>query len=197
MNVYDFDKTIYDGDSTLDFYFFALKSKHSIIKYLPFQIYGFLKYIFGKSTKLEFKERFYSFLQGIDNIDEQIEKFWDKQEFKIKKWYLRNKKNSDLIISASPRFLLEPICNRMKVDFLIASKVNKYTGTCEGENCYGKEKVIQLNKQFANIEIVEFYSDSLTDEPISKLAQRSYIVSGQEIIEWEKYKPNVIKRFFF
>ena len=25
MNVYDFDKTIYDGDSTLDFYLFSLK----------------------------------------------------------------------------------------------------------------------------------------------------------------------------
>ena len=25
MNVYDFDKTIYDGDSTLDFYIFSVK----------------------------------------------------------------------------------------------------------------------------------------------------------------------------
>ena len=25
MNVYDFDKTIYDGDSTVDFFFFSLK----------------------------------------------------------------------------------------------------------------------------------------------------------------------------
>ena len=32
MNVYDFDGTIYNGDSTIDFYIYALKSKPSIIK---------------------------------------------------------------------------------------------------------------------------------------------------------------------
>ena len=32
MNVYDFDKTIYKGDSTLDFYFFCLRKKPIIIK---------------------------------------------------------------------------------------------------------------------------------------------------------------------
>ena len=35
VNLYDFDKTIYDGDSTIDFYLFCLKKKLSIIQYLP------------------------------------------------------------------------------------------------------------------------------------------------------------------
>ena len=30
MNVYDFDKTIYDGDSTADFYLFSLKRHKGI-----------------------------------------------------------------------------------------------------------------------------------------------------------------------
>ena len=144
MNVYDFDKTIYDGDSTLDFYLFALKNKPGLIKYLPVQILGFIKYLFGMCTKLEFKEKFYYFLNGIDDTDNLIEMFWNEKQSGIKEWYLKNKKDSDLIISASPTFLLEPICKRAGIKHLIASEVNKKTGVCEGENCYGEEKVIRL-----------------------------------------------------
>ena len=34
MNVYDFDETIYDGDSTRDFYFYTLKNNKSVLKYI-------------------------------------------------------------------------------------------------------------------------------------------------------------------
>ena len=32
VNTYDFDKTIYNGDSTIDFYIFCLKKEITIIK---------------------------------------------------------------------------------------------------------------------------------------------------------------------
>lgn len=194
MNIYDFDKTIYDGDSTIDFYIFSFKKKPSIIRYLPNQIYGFFKYIFGICTKLEFKEKFYSFLKGIPNVDEFVLMFWNDKNIKIKSWYLERKRESDVVISASPEFLLQPICKELKIRHLIASKVNRNTGICEGENCYGEEKVIRLKKYFKNLQIKEFYSDSLSDEPISKLAEKSYIVIKEKIIEWDKYKDNLIKK---
>lgn len=194
MNVYDFDKTIYDGDSTLDFYLFSLKKKPTIIKYLPMQLFAFFRYVFGIYTKLQFKEKFYSFLKGIDNVDNIIEKFWEEKACKIKEWYMLVKCDSDLIISASPEFLLQPICKKIGVKNLIASKVNKSTGVCEEENCYGKEKVVQLKKKFSNIEIEEFYSDSLSDEPLAEIAKSAYIVSGRKIIEWDKYNPSRLKK---
>ncbi|NFI51517.1 polysaccharide biosynthesis protein GtrA [Clostridium botulinum] len=200
MNVYDFDKTIYDGDSTLDFYLFSLKKTPSIIIYLPNQIYVFLKYIFGRCTKLEFKEKFYSFLKGIPNVDKLVIMFWENKNSKIKPWYLQRKKESDVIISASPEFLLEPICKKLKISHLIASKVNKNTGICEGENCYGEEKVIRLKEYFINPEIKEFYSDSLSDAPLSLLSKTRYIVNGSKIVEWDKYeyeKAKKIKQMFF
>ena len=194
MNVYDFDKTIYDGDSTLDFYLFALKRKPGLIKYLPIQILGFIKYLFGISTKLEFKEKFYYFLNGIDDTDNLIEVFWDEKQSKIKDWYLNSKKDSDLIISASPVFLLEPICKRVEIKHLIASEVNKKTGICEGENCYGEEKVVRLKREFKDATISEFYSDSLSDAPLALLADKRFIVSGTNIVEWDEYKPGKIKK---
>lgn len=194
MNVYDFDKTIYDGDSTLDFYLFSLKKRPVIFKYLPIQLFAFFRYVFGSYTKLQFKEKFYSFLNGIDNVDNIIEKFWDEKACKIKEWYMLVKCDSDLIISASPEFLLQPICKKIGVKNLIASKVNKYTGVCEEENCYGKQKVIQFKKKFSNIEIEEFYSDSLSDKPLAEIAKSPYIVSGRKIIEWDRYDSNKLKK---
>ena len=69
MNVYDFDGTIYDGDSSIDFFLYALKKKPSIIRFLPRQAWGFLRYKAGKTGKTAFKESLFSFLQGIDAGD--------------------------------------------------------------------------------------------------------------------------------
>lgn len=194
MNVYDFDKTIYAGDSTLDFYFFSLKKNPMLIRFLPIQIIGFIKYMFGMYSKLQFKEKFYSFLKGIKDVDSMIELFWNANQDKIKDWYLKSKEESDVIISASPEFLLNNICRRIGIKHLIASEVNKNTGICEGENCYGEEKVLRFKKYFEKGEIKKFYSDSLSDAPISLMASERYIVSGNNILPWDQYSPGKVKK---
>lgn len=194
MNVYDFDKTIYDGDSTLDFYFFSLKKSPMLIRFLPIQIIGFIKYMFGMYSKLQFKEKFYSFLKGIKDVDSMVELFWNENQDKIKDWYLKSKEESDVIISASPEFLLNTICRRIGIKHLIASEVNKDTGICEGENCYGEEKVLRFKKYFEKGEIKKFYSDSLSDAPISLMASERYIVSGNNILQWDQYSPGKVKK---
>ncbi|WP_394885862.1 HAD-IB family phosphatase [Clostridium butyricum] len=194
MNVYDFDKTIYDGDSTLDFYFFSLKKSPMLIRFLPIQIIGFIKYMFGMYSKLQFKEKFYSFLKGIKDVDSMVELFWNENQDKIKDWYLKSKEESDVIISASPEFLLNTICRSIGIKHLIASEVNKDTGICEGENCYGEEKVLRFKKYFEKGEIKKFYSDSLSDAPISLMASERYIVSGNNILPWDQYSPGKVKK---
>ena len=85
MNVYDFDKTIYDGDSTLDFYIFSIKKNLLLLRYFPKQFSGIILYYLKVINKERYKEFFFSFLNGIKNIDE-IKKFWEKNEKKIKNW---------------------------------------------------------------------------------------------------------------
>ncbi|MDU1605194.1 MAG: HAD-IB family phosphatase [Clostridium sp.] len=194
MNVYDFDKTIYAGDSTLDFYFFSLKKSPMLIRFFPIQIIGFIKYMFGMYSKLQFKEKFYSFLKGIKDVDSMVELFWNENQDKIKDWYLKSKEESDVIISASPEFLLNNICRRIGIKHLIASEVNKNTGICEGKNCYGEEKVLRFKKYFEKGEIKKFYSDSLSDAPISLMASERYIVSGNNILPWDQYSPGKVKK---
>ena len=38
MNIYDFDGTIYNGDSTIDFWLFTLKRHPSALLMIPYQL---------------------------------------------------------------------------------------------------------------------------------------------------------------
>lgn len=61
MKAYDFDGTLYRGDSSIDFYLFCLKNNPRILKYLPLTIIQFLLYRFGRCSKKEFKQCFFVF----------------------------------------------------------------------------------------------------------------------------------------
>lgn len=184
MNVYDFDETIYHGDSTRDFYFFCLSENKKILKYLPMQGYQFVKFAFGMITKTKFKEKFYSFLKSIPDVDEAVLRFWKSHEKNLKGWYLAQKREDDLIISASPEFLLTPICEKLGVK-LIASRVDKFTGKTDGENCWGEEKVVRFNAAGGG-KIDEFYSDSKSDTPLALLAEKAFIVTGDNLKNFDR-----------
>lgn len=186
MNVYDFDGTIYDGDSTVDFYLYCLRKKPSILLCLPKQTYGFLAYKIGRKTKTEFKEYFYSFVQCFTDLDRHVEMFWEQNQKKIKKWYLETQREDDVIISASPSFLLETAMKKLGIHYLICSIVNGKNGKYTGENCYGEEKVRRFYQMFSEQAVIdEFYSDGLSDAPVAKLAKKSYLVKGSELKEWK------------
>lgn len=184
-NVYDFDGTIYSGDSTLDFYVFCLMKRPLILTRLPKTIAYFIKFKLNLCSRIDFKLQFYSFLSEIDNADSYIEAFWDKNIYKIKDWYFKQKQISDIIISASPEFLLKPVCNKLGVEGLIASKVEVYTGKILGKNCRGEEKVNRICEEFPNCKIKQFYSDTLSDEPMAKIAENAYFVKKNKIYEWK------------
>ena len=193
INVYDFDNTIYNGDSTLDFYFYCLKKNPKIIFLIFIQIFGFIMYKLHIKNKEFFKEKFFVFLNKFNNIDKLVNDFWNKKEKNIKKWYLNQKKDSDVIISASPEFLLKPICNKLKVN-LIASDVDKKNGKFKTKNCYGKEKVNRFKKE-CNKKIDSFYCDSKSDRYIAKYAKKAYLVKGNFIKEWDLEYNKEIKKY--
>lgn len=184
MNVYDFDKTIYDGDSTVDFYFYCMKKFPRIVICIPLQLLAMIKYKSKIIDKTKMKEKFYCFFKLVPDLDIEVKKFWSENEHKIKRWYIENKKDNDVIISASPEFLLQEICQKIGVKYLIASRVEIKTGKYMGVNCYGEEKVARFREKFPNEYIDEFYSDSYSDEPLAKIAKSSFIVSQNSIRKW-------------
>ena len=184
IDVYDFDKTLYKKDSTIQFYIFCLKKNKSIVKYLPFQIINFALYKFKIIKKLIFKERFFIFLKSIKDVDQYVTEFWKLNEKYIRKELLENSNNKKYVISASPEFLLEKICNRIGIDKLIASKVDKNTGEFLSENCYGEEKVKRLKEEDKNFKIENFYTDSITDKFLANISEKSYLITKGGIKEW-------------
>jgi phosphoserine phosphatase len=182
INLYDFDKTIYDGDSTRDFFFFELK-RHPIIFITLFETAFFgLLYLLHIVSKTKMKEHFYKFLKFIKNIDAEVIAFWRINDNKIKKFYKDKNHEHDIIISASPEFLLLPICNRLKVKDMMASRVDKLTGKTHGLNCHDIEKVRRLNEKYDDYVVMESYSDSYkSDKPILDLAKKAYLVKGENL----------------
>lgn len=184
MNAYDFDKTIYDGDSTADFYLFSLRRHKKILLLSPSLLVAFFRfYVLKKGTKTEFKEIMYRFLRHCDT-QKDVADFWEKNAVKIKKFYLAQKRTDDVIISASPRFLLEPICRSLGLTHLIASEVDSQSGKYSGINCHGEEKVRRFREQFGDSVIEEFYSDSQSDLPMAKIALNAFLVKGEKIEKW-------------
>lgn len=185
MNAYDFDGTIYDGDSTLDFYLFCLKRHPALLRYLPVQGYAIIQYALQYCNKTQMKERFYSFLDGLTQVEEEVKVFWQSHKRKIAEWYLENQKDDDVVISASPEFLLREICIELGIRHLIASRVDCASGKYYGENCYGTEKEKRFRVEFGNAVIDEFYTDSKSDLPMARIASRAYFKVKGKFIAWE------------
>lgn len=182
MNVYDFDGTIYDGDSTADFIMYCIRRYPKVLLNAPRTLWAYILYIFGVFSQTRFKEEMYAMFRYVSDMDKALEDFWKTHRRKIKDWYFEQKRDDDLIISASPEFLLAPVCEN-----LMASRVDKNTGKYTGENCRGEEKVRRLYKNIPDASIDEFYSDSFADTPLSKEAKKSFFVEGDKRTPWEEY----------
>jgi phosphatidylglycerophosphatase C len=184
MNVYDFDKTIYDGDSSVDFYRFNLKQQPSLAVYWPLQSLALGAYGLKLIDKTAMKSQFYRYFQAIPDIDQRVAAFWQTHHTKLMPYYLSQKQSSDVIVSASPEFMLKPVCDQLGVT-LIASVVDARTGH-SATNCYGAEKVRRFRALYPTAKVSAFYSDSRSDQPLADEAERAFLVVGRTVIPWPK-----------
>ena len=111
-------------------------------------------------------------------------------EKKIKNWYSNQKNEKDVVISASPEWLLKPITDKLEIN-LIATKVDKKTGRFDSLNCYGNEKVKRFKEKFPNGEIENFYSDHHSDTPMFLISKNAWIVKGEKIEKWTDGKEQI------
>jgi len=182
MNVYDFDKTVYLRDSSVDFYRYNLTKDLTILRFFPKQAIAMIRYKLKLIPKTQMKIVFYTYMKTITNMDERVNNFWAIQKRYIQPFYLAQKKADDVIISASPTFLLQPLIDEWGCT-LIASKVDPKTGHSE-ENCWGPEKVKRFCAHYDLDQIDEFYSDSLSDTPLAMHAKKAFLVTGTDIENW-------------
>lgn len=192
MNAYDFDNTIYSGESIFDFFKFCLTKDVQLYIYFPEVLMRLIQYKLNLLTDRKIyktaEKIINSFMKRNNHkIDELVEEFWAKNRKKLKPKFLNMLKNDDLIITGCPKFLIDYIKDDLKVNNIISTefdfKTNKIKFICLGEN-----KVDAFNKKFKNKKIEKFYTDSLTDIPFMKLAKESYFVLGNKITKINKEK---------
>ena len=216
--VYDFDKTLYDGETGVNFSMFYLKkypvrSILFLMKYSKDLIFYLLKII--NLTTL--KERYFKFLErhSKSQIEELVDGFWETKRNKIYSWTReeleKNKKECEMVIvsSASPLFLIENFLLSLGYDkvfgtnFVNDEKEGKenFVAKIDGENNKGKEKVKKLDewakKNELEYEIVKFYSDSLADEPLYNISRKKYWIKRGIKVEGMPKKKTLFDKLFW
>lgn len=186
MRVFDFDNTIYDGESGLDLFlhFLRLDTK-GVFKYIPKFFKGFIKYKNGVITIDEVINKYGTFLKEYcagfaDDMEKEFVRFWDLNEHKIKEFYRDIHKADDIIVSACPESLLKIMCDRLGINNYICSKVNFSTGDIQ-QICYKDKKVALFKEKYGDVQIDEFYTDSVSDLPMIEISRNAYMVSGDQI----------------
>ncbi len=195
MNVYDFDGTIYHPDCALNFMTWCLKRHPSLLfTYAPKMIKCAIQYKRKKIPRFIFERTFFSFLCKVDDFDVQIEKFWDKNIKRMSAWYLAQKRSDDLIISASPNCIIEPIARRLGVNFM-ATEYDRDVGAFVDNLMFAREKAAYIfDHGFPEIE--NFYSDSLSDTPLALCAEKAHLVThkAQVVEDWPTLDTETLKK---
>ena len=179
MKVFDFDNTIYDGESSIDFFLFCLTKKPSLIKYLPLVIkmailYKLKRLPLKKLTEVAYKIMHIA-IKNEEKSNEFIKEFWKINKKKLRIDFLKMIGNDDVIISATPKLLLNGVSDYLNTsniygtEFDFKNKESLYI-------CYGENKLTLLKEKFPDLHIDEVYTDSYSDLPLIKHADKAYLV---------------------
>ena len=183
MRVFDFDNTIYNGESVLDFYLYSIRYYPGALKYLFVVLWHFFRYKLSKTTMEELEQGIKAYaidyVRSFQNQDAIVSAFWDKRMRKIKAWY--TPQPDDVILTASFNVIIDEACRRLGVSHCICSVVNRETMELEYLNFSRNKREIFLRTFGSQAVVEEFYTDSLFDQPMIDLAEKAYLVKGNKI----------------
>lgn len=186
MNVYDFDNTIYRGESGVDLFLYYLKKDPKLLAKIPWGLSAVLKYKAGKMSLEQALENYSGvvedYCRGIENIDSDVTEFWDNNSRKIKSFYLRQRRDDDVILSACIDVVLEEICKRLNIKNYIASTTDLYSMKLVNF-CFRENKVKAFRERYPDAVVENFYTDSYNDQPMIDLAQNAYLVRGDRLVK--------------
>lgn len=186
--IYDFDGTLYNGETISDFYFFCAKYKKRLYLWLPYFALLYLLKLLHLISLQFFKQEAFRFFGRRISTD-MVYKFWGVKKKYILPWVYRELKNDRkrgyylICISATPEFLLSGIVLKyLKFDALIGTRLNpRDNRKIIGKNCKGKEKVARLynflkKNNIKDYKIKKMVSDSKADMPLYKIAENKFYV---------------------
>ncbi|MGL4367948.1 MAG: HAD family hydrolase [Brevinemataceae bacterium] len=196
LAVYDFDRTVFNGDTGIEVLKYLLKHYPKTRKAIPKMILSIVRYFLRLDSQLTLKENTYDLIKYFTKTEwkEFIETFWmthSKNLFPqvVTQIELDQKEGlTACIISASPEIMLFPIIHKLKVSFLIGTRFqstsNFMSSKIIGLNCKNYEKVSRLEEFMKQhypdqaYSIEKMYSDSLHDLPLFEIAKQQITVNA-------------------
>ena len=185
LAVFDFDGTLYKGDTTKEFCWFYYRKNPFTAYYFMIQLAFWMQYQLGILSTTQFKSKFIQFLNNNNaaQIDVLVSLFWSKKKERVRGHLIdeitRLKKEGVhiVVVSASPELFIKTFCLSLGVDTVIGSELNvlnnKYSLPI---NCRGEEKINRLRRAFPDFEIVTAYSDNIDDDELLKMAKNGHWV---------------------
>lgn len=182
IDVYDFDGTIYDGDSTVDFYRYCLRRQPAIIRDVPAVLIAAIKLACVKGFGLaQFKSALFRYAKRVD-LEALARDFWaqERTRARLGAWFLKTPRDLPVVIaSASPEFELAPIAAQLGAQALIATQVDVRTGAVVGRNNKSREKIARIRALYGqDVTVRAMYTDDLkADGPLVDWAREGYQIT--------------------
>ncbi|MDR0746479.1 MAG: HAD-IB family hydrolase [Helicobacteraceae bacterium] len=188
LALFDFDGTISDRDSMIDFIRFAFGGRRFLIGVC--RLSGVIaKYALRLTSDTQAKRRVLTRFFGGYDYDrlleiadryaaERIGKIIRPKALEKIEWHL-SEGHEIAVVSASVEIWLQKWCKDLGLT-LIATKPeiinNRFTGALSSPNCKGEEKIRRIKEIYdlSKFETIYAYGDSPPDRPMLALAQHSF-----------------------
>lgn len=185
IDVYDFDGTIYDGDSTVDFVRFALRRHPAITVGLPRVALAALELAAGRGNLTRFKSVLFGEMSKRFDLEAEADAFWksERTRGRLGAWFFDTPRDLPVVIaSASPEFELKHAAKLLGVQHLIGTQCDMKTGELTGKNCKGAQKIARIREILGPFEVRAMYTDDAkADGPLLDIAQQRYIVTHGQV----------------
>lgn len=200
MRVFDFDGTIYDGESLFDLYLYSARHDPKVFRYIAPVLRYAVKYKLGRATLEQMEYGVGKMTEGyltelsrskrVASVEQLVDDFWDRNYSRIKPWY--QPESDDVILTASFSLTVGEACRRLGVRNLVASEVDVETMKVTYLN-FSTNKAKRFRELYGpDVVIDEFYTDSKFDQPMIDMARHAFMVKGNTItqVKWETTENN-------
>lgn len=192
--IFDFDGTLFRGDSLIAFARYAIGGRRTFVALLR-ALPAIVRWKTGRITNSEAKQRLFSlFYRGTDYaaLCRKGEEFARIVDGKLRpEVYAAMRKHIEagdrvIIATASMPFWIRPWAEKEGIKEIIGTMpeiaAGKITGRFATANCYGEEKLRRVKELMATAtgdthqEEIHVYTDSRSDTPILSLATHPHLV---------------------
>ena len=184
MKAFDFDNTLYRGESSLDFSLYMIRTNKKILLYLPVILTNTVKYKLCLVDREGLGDAINKYMKILIRSKREIlhlvEEFWKTHADQLDADMLKRVGPDDLIITAGPGFLLDEIRHRLGTQNIISSEVDLDKREITHFN-FKENKVRRFRELYGDARIRSFYTDSYNDQAVMDISDMVFLVKKGKI----------------